>query len=114
MSTVTEQDLSSVDLADPALWDAGPPYELFARLQREAPVHFSRQAVAPDEGGFWSITRHEDVRAVTRDFKTFSSERRGILNVDDIGVPPEVQRAQMNSMGPPPPAPPKAPVGQAS
>ena len=65
MSTVTEQDLSSIDLADPALWDAGPPYELFARLQREAPVHFSRQAVAPDEGGFWSITRHEDVRAVT-------------------------------------------------
>src|SRR5436305_10871768 len=101
MSTVTEQDLSSIDLADPALWDAGPPYELFARLQREAPVHFSRQAVAPDEGGFWSITRHEDVRAVTRDFKTFSSERRGILNVDDIGVPLDVQRMQMISMDPP-------------
>ncbi|TML98261.1 MAG: cytochrome P450 [Actinobacteria bacterium] len=101
MSTVTEQDLSSIDLADPALWDAGPPYELFARLQREAPVHFSRQAVAPDEGGFWSITRHEDVRAVTRDFKTFSSERRGILNVDDIGVPLDVQRLQMISMDPP-------------
>src|SRR4051812_40354556 len=109
MSTVTEQDLSSVDLADPALWDAGPPYELFARLQREAPVHFSRQAVAPDEGGFWSITRHEDVRAVTRDFKTFSSERRGILNVDDIGVPPGGQRLQRNSVGPPPPPPPKGP-----
>jgi cytochrome P450 len=101
MSTVTEQDLSSIDLADPALWDAGPPYELFARLQREAPVHFSRQAVAPDEGGFWSITRHEDVRAVTRDFRTFSSERRGILNVDDIGVPLDVQRLQMISMDPP-------------
>ena len=101
MSTVTEQDLSSIDLADPALWDAGPPYELFARLQREAPVHFSRQAVAPGEGGFWSITRHEDVRAVTRDFKTFSSERRGILNVDDIGVPLDVQRLQMISMDPP-------------
>jgi len=101
MSTITEPDLSSIDLADPALWDAGPPYELFARLQREAPVHFSRQAVAPDEGGFWSITRHEDVRAVTRDFKTFSSERRGILNVDDIGVPLDVQRLQMISMDPP-------------
>src|SRR5438874_7885454 len=101
MSSVTEQDLSSIDLADPALWDAGPPYELFARLQREAPVHFSRQAVAPDEGGFWSITTHEDVRTVTRDFKTFSSERRGILHVDDIGVPLDVQRLQMISMDPP-------------
>src|SRR5438552_10666630 len=101
MNAITGPGLSSTDLADPALWDAGPPYELFARLQREAPVHFSRQAVAPDEGGFWSITRHEDVRAVTRDFKTFSSERRGILNVDDIGVPLDVQRLQMISMDPP-------------
>ena len=29
--------------ADPAEWDDGPPYELFARMQREAPVHFSPQ-----------------------------------------------------------------------
>src|SRR6058998_1183619 len=101
MSAVTEQDLNSIDLADPALWDAGPPYELFARMQREAPVHYSPQRTAPDEGGFWSITRHEDVRTVTRDFKTFSSERRGIFNVDDIGVPLDVQRLQMISMDPP-------------
>jgi cytochrome P450 len=101
MSTATERDLNSIDLADPALWDAGPPYDLFARMQREAPVHFSPQRVAPDEGGFWSITRHEDVRAVTRDFKTFSSERRGILLVDDIGVPLDVARLQMISMDPP-------------
>ena len=101
MSTTTEQDLGNIDLADPALWDAGPPYDLFARMQREARVHFSPQRVAPDEGGFWSITRHEDVRAVSRDFKTFSSERRGILNVDDVGVPLVVARTQMISMDPP-------------
>jgi len=41
------------------------------------------------------------VRTVTRDFRTFSSERRGILNVDDIGVPLDVQRLQMISMDPP-------------
>ena len=81
MSTATEKDLSSIDLSDPSLWDDGPPYDLFARLQREAPVHFSRQAVAPDEGGFWSITRHEDVRTVTRDFRTFSSERRTLVSL---------------------------------
>jgi cytochrome P450 len=101
MSTTTQSDLSSIDLSDPAIWDAGPPWDVFARLQREAPVHFSRQAVAPDEGGFWSITRHEDVRTVTRDFKTFSSERRGIFLVDDVGVPLDVQRLQMISMDPP-------------
>lgn len=31
----------------------------------------------PDEGGFWSITRAEDLAAVTRDIETVSSERAG-------------------------------------
>jgi len=101
MSTTDVKDLDSLDLADPAVWDDGPPYELFARMQREAPVHFSPQKTAPGEGGFWSITRAEDVRAVTRDFRTFSSERRGIFNVDDIGVPLDLQRLQMISQDPP-------------
>lgn len=101
MSTATEKDLSSVDVSDPGLWEGGPPYELFARMHREAPVHFSPQSANPGEGGFWSITRADDVRTVTRDFKTFSSERRGIFLVDDIGVPLDVQRMQMISMDPP-------------
>ena len=96
-----DQDLSTLDLADPAVWDDGPPYELFARMQREAPVHFSPQANVPGEGGFWSITRAEDVKTVSRDFKTFSSERRGIFHLDDIGVPLDLQRLQMISMDPP-------------
>lgn len=101
MSTVSATDLDSIDLADPAIWAAGPPYELFARMQREAPVHYSPQHTAPGEGGFWSITRYDDVRAVSRDHRTFSSERRGIFNVDDIGVPLDVQRLQLISMDPP-------------
>ena len=100
MATTTP-DLSSVDLADPRLWDDGVPYDLFATLQREQPVHFSAQANEPGEGGFWSIVRYADVAKVTRDFKTFSSERRGILIVDDIGIPLDIQRLQMISMDPP-------------
>src|SRR5689334_2445666 len=100
MST-TSPDLSQIDLSDPQLWDDGPPYELFAAMQREAPVHFSAQAVAPDEGGFWSITTFADMHTVTRDFETFSSEKRGIFLVDDIGVPLDIQRLQMISMDPP-------------
>jgi cytochrome P450 len=101
MSVVDQMELDSVDLADASVWDDGPPYELFARMQREAPVHFSAQKTVPGEGGFWSITRAEDVRTVTRDHRTFSSERRGIFNVDDIGVPLDLQRLQMISMDPP-------------
>jgi cytochrome P450 len=101
MTTADLRDLDSVDLADPAVWDDGPPYELFARMQREAPVHFSPQRNAPEEGGFWSITRFDDIRTVSRDHKTFSSERRGIFNVDDMGVPLDLQRLQLISMDPP-------------
>jgi cytochrome P450 len=101
MTTADLQDLDSVDLADPAVWDDGPPYDLFERMQREAPVHFSPQRNLPDEGGFWSITRFDDVRAVSRDHRTFSSERRGIFHMDDIGVPLDMQRLQLISMDPP-------------
>jgi cytochrome P450 len=101
MTTIDQQDLDSVDLADPAVWDDGPPHELFTRMQREAPAHFSPQRNLPDEGGFWSITRFDDVRAVSRDHRTFSSERRGIFHMDDIGVPLDMQRLQLISMDPP-------------
>src|SRR5246127_2026115 len=101
MTTLDQRDLDTVDLADPAVWDDGPPYDLFARMQREAPAHFSAQRNLPDEGGFWSITRFEDVRAVSRDHRTFSSERRGIFHMDDVGVPLDMQRLQMISMDPP-------------
>ena len=101
MTTIDQRDLDSVDLADPAVWDDGPPYELFTRMQREAPAHFSPQRNLPDEGGFWSITRFDDVRAVSRDHRTFSSERRGIFHMDDIGVPLDMQRLQLISMDSP-------------
>jgi cytochrome P450 len=102
MTTIEQRDLDSVDLADQAVWDDGPPYELFARMQREDPVHFSPQRNKPEEGGFWDITRFEDVRAVSRDHRTFSSEKRGIFHWDDIGsVTLDLQRLQLISMDPP-------------
>ena len=100
-AAAAEVDLAAVDLADATVWDDGPPYELFARLQREDPVHYSPQRNVPGEGGFWSITRFDDVRTVSRDHRTFSSEKRGIFNVDDIGVPLDIQRVQLISMDPP-------------
>ena len=39
--------------------------------------------------------RAADVKALNRDFQTFSSERRGVFMVDDIGIPLEVQRTAM-------------------
>ncbi|MQA74635.1 MAG: cytochrome P450 [Solirubrobacterales bacterium] len=101
MSVVAPRDLDRVDLGDLDLWSDGPPHELFTRLRRDAPAHWSPLADHPDEGGFWSLTRAADVRRVSLDWETFSSHVGGVLVLDDFGIPLEAQQQQMISMDPP-------------
>ena len=46
-------------LHDPA-FHAGDPFPVFRRLRVESPVHWH------DTPGFWALTRHDDVLAVSR------------------------------------------------
>ena len=101
MTTIDQQDLDSVDLADPPCGTTGPPMTCSPGCSARRRCTSARSSNVPDEGGFWSITRFDDVRAVSRDHRTFSSERRGIFHMDDIGVPLDMQRLQMISMDPP-------------
>lgn len=101
MTQLLEQDINSIDITDPAHWSDGPPFELFARMRREAPVHWSPLGGWPNEEGFWSITRAADAAAISRDTETYSSERGGVLLLNDIGVPLEIQTQQIISMDPP-------------
>ena len=56
----------------------GPPHEVFRRLRCECPVHWSDGITEyPDEDGFWSVTKADDVHEVSRDWQTFSSEVGG-------------------------------------
>ena len=107
---VAAPDLAAIDLSDLALWESGPPHEVFARLRAEAPVHWSPLEGFPHEEGFWSVVRYEDIAAVGRDWKTFSSERGGILAVNSFveeqppGTPDdplEFQRLMLISQDPP-------------
>jgi cytochrome P450 len=70
-------------LSPPALHDpqfhAGDPFPAFRRLRAEAPIYWHPTP------GFWALTRHEDVVAVSRDPATFCSSR-GIL-LSDIERP---------------------------
>ena len=68
-----------IDLSDPDTFASSPPYEAFAALRREDPVHFNPERDGP---GFWAVTRHEDIRVVHRDAATFSSELGGITLED--------------------------------
>lgn len=99
MTTMT--GLEGIDLlAD--TWGRHVPHDQFDRLRREAPVYWHPE---PGGRGFWAITRHADVRTVSHDWRTFSSElgatfipdqdeealaqmRLSILNID----PPRHQR----------------------
>lgn len=58
-------------LSDPEFYTRDP-HALFARLRAEAPVAWN------DELGFWAVTRHADVLAVSKDPHTFCSGK-GIL-----------------------------------
>jgi cytochrome P450 len=69
------EDLTA-PLLDPAFY-AGDPFPLYARLRAEAPV------VRNPSLGFWVVSRHADVTAVSRDPDTFCS-KKGIM-VFEIG-----------------------------
>jgi cholest-4-en-3-one 26-monooxygenase len=79
------------DLSSPDTFWRGVPHDAFARLRREAPVAW---CVGQDGTGFWSVTRHADVRSVSRDPKRFSSGAYGTS-------PEEAERLVLINMDPP-------------
>ena len=64
---------TAAPLADPGTFATGVPYELFAHLRDREPVAWTPEP-APQHG-FWSVTRHADITAVSRDWSTFTSSR---------------------------------------
>ncbi len=100
MST-TSRDLEHVLVSERELWLDGPPHELFARLRSECPVHWTAGITEyPDEAGYWSVTRAQDIHAVSRDWQTYSSELGGITAATDV-FPLELMRAMFIGMDPP-------------
>lgn len=64
---------------------------MFDHLHREAPVYRHPE---PDGPGFWAVTKYDDVLAVLRNPKTFSSEVRGAATIEDL--PEDVLDARRN------------------
>lgn len=60
-------------------WARGVPHDQFDYLRREAPVYWH-----PEDGGsgFWAVTKHADVKRISRDPRTFSSELGGTFIPD--------------------------------
>ncbi|HEX6205656.1 MAG TPA: cytochrome P450 [Solirubrobacterales bacterium] len=82
-------------------WENGPPLELFKRMRAECPVHWTSEVTElPQAKGFWSVTRADDVHAISRDWETYSSERGGVVVIDEV-FPIELARAMFIGMDPP-------------
>ena len=83
-------------------WSDGPPYDMFKDLRAECPVHWSPEMPDfPGEPGFWSITTADDVKTVSRDWETYSSEIGGFLAATESVIPLELSKAMFIGMDPP-------------
>jgi len=90
--------LEDVDLFDPDAYAQAVPHDTFALLRREAPVYRQLRTGLPP---FWAVTRYHDIVKVSRDWATFSSERRGALLREPPEEALETQRLMMLNMDPP-------------
>src|ERR1700676_811403 len=95
---MVEARKSLADLSSPDTFARGVPQLEFARLRREDPVSWT---VDPDGSGFWSVTRHPDVVAVSRNTETFSSFLGGTFLEDLSEEQLAEQRLLLINMDPP-------------
>ncbi len=106
MSDQTEIATETGDVKDALVlerehWTNGPPLELFKQMRGQCPVHWTSEVTElPQAKGFWSVTRADDVHAVSRDWETYSSELGGVVVIDEV-FPIELARAMFIGMDPP-------------
>jgi cholest-4-en-3-one 26-monooxygenase len=95
------------DFTDPDLYSRRLPMDEFAELRRAAPVWWSpkpRGVGGFDDEGYWVVTRHADVVAVSRDSDNYSTwENTAIIRHQDGASREqiEVQRFVMLNIDPP-------------
>ena len=78
-AVVDATPLEEIDVSRPELFQTDTWQPWFARLRREAPVHFRAESV---NGPFWSVTSHKLIKEVDANHQIFSSEAGGIGIVD--------------------------------
>ena len=89
--------LDKINVADPRLYqdDVWPPY--FARLRREAPVHYCPESAY---GPYWSVTKFKDIMTVEVNHEVYSSAAElGGIQVED--QPKAMDRPSFIRMDPP-------------
>ncbi len=68
------------DFTDPDVLLRGIPVTEFAELRKTAPVWWNEQQESIfDDGGYWVISRHDDIKSISRDGEQWSTNRKGAV-----------------------------------
>ncbi len=97
-ANVNDIPLNKIDVSLPELFlnDTWQPW--FARLRKEAPVHYLDDSA---NGPFWSVTSHQHIKEVDMNNEIFSSEVGGISIVEPIAVEGQIQGKNFIAMDEP-------------
>jgi cholest-4-en-3-one 26-monooxygenase len=103
MATVIQDDL---DLTDPDILADRLPLDEYAYLREHAPVYWNAQAPEVSghaDGGFWALTRYDDVKAVSTARSGWSVERDSafVRLLDQSEVARETTQELLLCMDPP-------------
>ena len=70
------------DFTDPDIYAERLPVEELAEMRRTAPIWWNEQAIGVggfDDGGFWVVSKHSDVKEISRRSDVFSSLQKTAL-----------------------------------
>src|SRR3954452_21139317 len=73
------------DFTNPDILEKGIPVTEFAELRKTAPVWWNEQSDSIfGDSGYWVITRHEDIKAISRDGDLSSTNRKcGVMRMPE-------------------------------
>jgi len=77
--------LEDIDVSQPHLYRDDILWDYFARLRRDAPVHYCPKS---DFGAYWSVCKFQDIMEVEKHHEIYSSESRdgGITIMEDNSI----------------------------
>ncbi len=90
---------AAFDPTDPVLNEGAIPLQEFLEIRRTSPVFWVEQEPEARAGfldtGFWAITKHADILAVSKNSKEFSANENGVI----IRFGPDMTREQVELQG---------------
>jgi cholest-4-en-3-one 26-monooxygenase len=89
----------NIDLNDLSTFETGIPHDQFRWLRQEAPVY--RHAGSGNDEDYWCITKHADLKYISKNPMIFSSEEKGALIRDPDAETLPMLRQIMLNMDPP-------------